>query len=329
MKQLTAIILITIGLILQGCNGCSNPKQKTNEIILADASVVWWMAPGIIAQSENFYEKNDLKVKSFDVQTGLASKNAVLSGSADIGLVATTPLALGAFQNEGLIILCSYVESNELIALVTKDNKDTSLYSRPTPPIAVVKGTISEIYLYNYLKKYYPQNADELIKDQLNIKPPDAPNSMKTNSSGSASIWEPFGAIMTDGNPDFKINRSPDVYTHRIYIVTTPKVLKEKREAVENFIKSFQMACDYIKENPSLAQEKISSLFPQQKSSMLTLWDKVDFSIKYDYERMKELLLLDVEVMADLQQTPKDSKGDFRRLTLENFNHLFDKSIVK
>lgn len=324
MKQIAYSLLLLIGLLLEGCNGCSEKKESIDEITLADASVVWWMAPGIIAQENSIYEANKLKVNSFDVQTGLASKNAVLSGSADIGLVATTPLALGGFNGDDLIILCSYIESKELISIITKKTKDTIRYSKPQPTISVVKGTISELYLYNYLDKYFPEEKDILLKNQVNVKPPDIPNTMtKNGGANSASIWEPFVTLISN-DTTLKVNRSPDVYTHRIYIVTTPKIFKEKKSAIEKFVKSIEMACINLKESRAKAQEIIKRKFPNQEKSMNLLWDKVDFSIKYDYEKMQELILKDAEVTSKLAQTPKDKKGYFRKLEANDIKHYFN-----
>jgi ABC-type nitrate/sulfonate/bicarbonate transport system substrate-binding protein len=329
MKNVKYFFLTVIGtaILLQGCNSCNN-KQKQDELTLADASVVWWMAPGIIAQTDSLYSKNGLTIKAFDVQTGLASKNAVLSGSADIGLVATTPLALGAYNNDNLIVLCSYLQSNELISVVTTDDKDTSTYAKPHTPVAVVKGTISELYLYNYLKNYYPNDMAAIMKNQLNVKPPDIPNTIKRNAK-SACIWEPFASIMKEEDNTLKINRSPNVYNHRIYIVTTPKVLQEKRNAINKFVKSFEMACESIKVDKTKTQESLLAKFPGQKASMLLLWDKVDFSMQYDYDNMKGLMLKDAEAMADLQQTPPDGKGGFMRLQKSSFDKYFNHNFTK
>jgi len=322
IKCLLLPVIVTGIIVLQSCNSC-NSKQKQDELTLADASVVWWMAPGIIAQADSLYSKNGLNVKAFDVQTGLASKNAVLTGSADIGLVATTPLALGAYNNDNLIVLCSYLQSGELISVVTTDDKDTAIFAKPQTPVAVVKGTISEIYLYNYLKNYYPNVVAEIMKIQLNVKPPDIPNTIKRNAK-SACIWEPFASLMKAKDSTLKINRSPNVYIHRIYIVTTPKVLLEKRSAVDKFVKSFEMACQSIKTDKEKAQQSLLAKFPGQKLSMLSLWDKVDFTIHYDYDNMKDLMLKDAEAMADLQQTPPDGKGGFKRLEKNFFDKYFN-----
>ncbi|GHT39941.1 hypothetical protein FACS189437_04720 [Bacteroidia bacterium] len=316
------IAVIAIGAVLI-TQSCSNTKQEVEKLMLADASVVWWMGPGTVAQKDSIYEKNGLKVKTFSLQTGLESKNAVLSGAADIGLTATTPLAMGAFNNENLIVLCSYMESNSLLSLLTSAQDDTTLFLKPEPPVAIVKGTISELYFYNYLKTYYP-DIDISTLNQLNVKPADAVNAVKGGSAKSVVIWEPFATILSEQMPNLKICRAEDVYTQRMYIVTTPKVLAKKRAAIQNFVKSFGQACELLSTNPVKGKEILNSVFPQQASSMNTLWDKVDFSLKFDYDTMKELIMKDAQITFDLGQTPKDKSGNPRQLKKEDIQHYFD-----
>lgn len=325
-----AIFGILLMLLIQSCTRCSNTeKNEKDELTLADASIVWWMAPGIIANEDSIYSKNQLNVKSFDVQTGLASKNAVISGTADIGFVASTPLAMSAFQKEDLVVLCSFIESSDLLAVITPKTNDTIKYSLPQPPISYVKGTISELYLYNYLAKYYPSKIDEILNSEnLMVKPPDVIATMSKNGGAkSAVIWEPFGTVI-GSESSLKVNRSEDIYTHRIYIVTSKKVLKNKRNAIIKFVKSIETACNVINKDKIRCQNIIKTKFPKQEKSMLLLWDKVDFSVKYDYENMKNLILKDAVVNYKLGQTPKDSQGNLRQLTINDvqyyFNHNFN-----
>jgi len=253
------------------------------------------MGPGTIAQKDSIYAKNGLIVKTFSMQTGLESKNAVVSGAADIGLTATTPLAMGAFQKENLIVLCSYMVSDNLLSLLTPKSDNTT-FSEPTPPIAIVKGTISELYFYNYMTTYFPNIAVSSL-NQLNVRPADAVNAVRGGSAKSAVLWEPFATMLSEQVSDLRINRAEDCYTHRMYIVTTPEVLAKKRSEIEKFVKSFGQACDLLNENPTKGKEILKSTFPNNESSMNALWDKVDFSLKFDYEEMKKLIHKDEEIM--------------------------------
>jgi ABC-type nitrate/sulfonate/bicarbonate transport system substrate-binding protein len=310
-----SLLFVLCSTFLLGCG------SKDNELTLADASVVWWMGPGTIAQKDSIYKKNGLTVKTFSMQTGLESKNAVVSGAADIGLVATTPLAMGAFQNEKFIVLCSYMVSDNLLSLLTPKTSDTVLFSKPTEPIAIVKGTISELYFYNYMDKHC-KGVNINALNQLNVKPADVVSAVKGGSAKSAIIWEPFATMLFEQVPGLKISRDT-CYTHRMYIITTPEVLAKKRSAIEKFVKSFGQACDLLNENPTKGKEILKSTFPNNESSMNALWNKVDFSLKFDYETMKELILKDAEITYKLEQTPKDKMGNCRQLQPSDIEHYF------
>jgi ABC-type nitrate/sulfonate/bicarbonate transport system substrate-binding protein len=321
-KNLIAIVVIAvvvIGVIFWYIYK-QNAEKNIDELVLADASVTWWMGPGIIAQMDSLYKKNGLLVKSYDVQTGLASKNAVVAKTADIGLVATTPLALGAFTKENLVVLCSYMESNSMLSLLTPYSSDTALFSKPEAPVAVVKGTISELYYFNYMKKYYP---DIQALNQLNVRPADVVNALKGGNSKSAVIWEPFATILAEQIPGLKRNTSQEIYTHRMYIVTRPEVLAEKRTAVKKFIKSFEQANELLNTDPE-KKKILVSVFPLQETSMNNLWNDVHFSIKFDYENMIDLMMKDATITYQLGQTPKDKAGNLRQLNIDDLKHYFD-----
>lgn len=323
MKQIKLLLLIGVT-VFTSCRNNSNKNVATETITLADASVVWWMAPSIVAQEDSLYSKNSLNVESFDVQTGLASMNAVISGFADIGLVATTPLAMAAFKKENLLILGSYIESNYLLALINQRSRADSIIQLPTEPIALVKGTISELYYYRFMQKHFP-NLNLRNINQLNIKPPDVPNSMKTGSAKSTVIWEPFVTIVADQNSELEVIRDSDIYTMRLYIVTKPETLEKKREAINRFVKSIVDACQKLKSNPG-SKEVVLKTFPTNESSMNKLWDKVYFEMKYDYDNMKDILIKEAQTLYELGYTPKDDDGNLRKLTIDDINHYFNHS---
>jgi hypothetical protein len=57
---------------------------------------------------------------------------------------------------------------------------------------------------------------------------------------------------------------------------------------------------------------------------MNALWDQVDFSLKFDYENMKALILEDGEILFKLGLTPKDASGNPRQLKPEDVQYYFN-----
>ena len=172
--------------------------QDDNEVIFADASKVWWSAaPTVVANERDFYSQNKVSVKSFDVNSGLLSKNAVVAGNADVGLVASTPLVIGASKNEDLVILGRFVSSYSLVSLLsTVDIKNSPCFKEDvlcnelanSLVTAYVPGTISEFYLRSFLEKNNKIEIFESIKENsIKIPPPNFPTSF-----GKGEEWEDY-----------------------------------------------------------------------------------------------------------------------------------------
>jgi ABC-type nitrate/sulfonate/bicarbonate transport system substrate-binding protein len=325
MRPKIWISVLLLAILLVGAYYLSQRDQP--DLILADSSISWWMAPTIVAHEkmlddQDFYTMNGIKVSTFDMQTGLASKNALLSGSADLGIVASTPLASGLQAKEDLLVLCSFVDSYHLLALLTpSDTIEPPHYSPPEAPVALVEGTISQWYFLKYVRAHFREKGYENALKVARAKPADIQNLLRNQKSAkSASIWEPYVTQIARKDPNLRINRDTTLYEHRIYLVTRPSVWKAKHKTIKLFIRSLQAASDYIRSNRELVQKRLMSKFPEQKESMESLWEKVDFSIKFDYANMKKLIYEDAETLqlVDTLATTPDSA---------RLNSLFDEAV--
>jgi ABC-type nitrate/sulfonate/bicarbonate transport system substrate-binding protein len=259
-------------------------------------------------------------VRTFNVLTGLASKDAVLFGTADIGLVASTPMAMAAYHKESLIILASYIESRNLIALVAP--MESNAHPVPVSPVAVVKGTISEFYLHSYLKKYHPEINPRSVHE-IAVQPAGITGMLISKSAASAVAWEPWSTKAAQTNPGLKIYRAEDVYTQRIYIVTTHKALQKKRDEIERFVKCIDVVCQKLTNDKNM-QARLIKYFPSDSLSIKTLFPKVDFSLKFDYENMKKLILEDGQSAFELGLSPKGLSGPTHELEAKELNYFFD-----
>jgi len=280
-KSLSVLALLVIGIAIYYIVGKSELAEE--ELIFADASKVWWTAPTIVAKSEGFFRKNGVKVKAFDVNTGLASKNAVLSGSADIGLVASTPLAIGATKNEQVLVLGKYVSSKHLLSILSEIDIDNSrciqnnrecdkLIKQLT--MAYVPGTISEFYLIKYLQKHKKLTLlEQFKKHSLKLAPPAIPSSFGSSVGNRrinmAVIWEPLASEIRKPRSNIKNSYTlgqskpdPELYELALYLITTPEVWKKKRTAVLKFVKAVAQAGKFITDNSDVVRRKLVSCQP-------------------------------------------------------------------
>ncbi len=304
MKIRRIILNVLCCILMLSCS-----KQK-DQLIYADASTVWWLAPTIIADEQKIYEKNDLDIKTFDVRTGLASKNAVLARTADVGMVAATPLAIGAYEKEDIVVLASFVESDKLIAILTKEKTIQE-------PVAMVENTISQFYFYKYMQKYYPDiNLDKINK--LYMKPPAITNTLTNGGANAVSIWEPFAANYLSSAEGIEVIRESGLYTLQLYLITSKKVLKEKRRKVEKFVKSIDDACLYISENEDSVYRYLVERFGSDIP--IDVWRSVKFEVKYgkgEYDKMKDNIYEDI--VLSYQSGIKNEMIDKKKL-----DYMFD-----
>jgi len=291
---------------LYGCSDTKREQEKRDNLLFADAGTVWWTAPTIIARTHDLYSEEGLSVRAFDVTTGLASKNAVISGNADIGLVASTPLAIAASKKEKIIVLGSYIESSSLLAVISriseikkndlshiKENLKRSLN------VGYVPQTISEFYLLQFLKS---RNIINIKNDftKLALPPPSISIAFQKKDVNTVVIWEPFATqivnpLKESAEEKLTVIRDP-LYTLRLYLITRPDVWNKKRTAVEKFVKAVMRAGEEIEKNQPAIRKEIEHYFNYPDGWLEERWKDIDFSFKTDVETMKELILQDAQL---------------------------------
>lgn len=342
-KALGLLVILVLGTAIYYSS--STPEPAEEELIFADASKVWWTAPTIVAKSEGFFQKNGLKVKAFDVNTGLASKNAVLSGSADVGLVASTPLAIGATKNEQLLVLGKYVSSRHLLSILSELDIDRSpciqnnqqcdeLVKQLT--MVYVPGTISEFYLIKYLQKHNQLTLLSLLKKHsLKLAPPAIPSSFGSSVEdrriNMTVIWEPLASEIRKPRSNPKnlyslVQKQPDpeLYELALYLVTTPEVWKQKRSAVLKFVSSVAQAGQFIKDNSDFVREKLEKKYNYPTGWLEDKWKQVDFNYDSSSDEIKRLIIEDADLAMMTKAIDKKPKVDYMLDVLDDVGNFLE-----
>ncbi|MEK7509585.1 MAG: hypothetical protein AAB605_02630 [Patescibacteria group bacterium] len=222
----SAIVLILgTGFALIYTGSVFTKKAEIYTLRFAEGSGVWWSdTQSRLARERDLYAKHNLQVVSFSVATGLESKNAVVQGNADVGIVASAPLVNSASKNEEVIVLGSYMQSSELLSLVARERVYDRWWEQP---IGYVPGTISEFYLFSYLKA---KGLEDLyLSKKLNLvalTPSGIPTTFAKEDVGVAVIWEPFASQMKEAG--VIAEALPNAYTLRTYIITSKDAWEQR-----------------------------------------------------------------------------------------------------
>lgn len=287
--------LLLAALIIFVFNHCSHPKRK---LTLALPGADWWTAaPFLISEYDSLLQLSALDISVFEVNSGLASKNAVVAGTADIGITAATPLALAASKREGLVVLGTYMTSYGVVGLIRSKNDDNDL---PLTPIAIVPSTISEWFLYEYLRtiKMDSMMVENKI-NELHVRPADIPGSLSSGSAKSAVIWEPF-LTFCESDENFRKDTILQNFQVQLYIITRKEIVDELRDDVEKYVEVLKKSCEKLTTSSIKSQKQIEKHFKFKDGFLSRAWSKMEYSFKQDRDRMKVEIKRDSEIAKSL-----------------------------
>jgi len=302
-----SLVLIFAGLFLWGCG------EDTESVDIAEAGTVWWNAPMFVAHE--FYGSEDiaLNVNAFNVPTGLDSKNAVVNGNADFGVVASTPLVNAALKEEKIYVLGSYMRSDKLVGLIKPQGKNWEEVAGGD--IYYTKGTISEFYMHKYLESTQNSTVGNGL-NLINVGPPGITAAL-ANREGDEKIaaafgFEPFLAFANaELESPHEIDRDAG-YVLQSYIITSVATYEERPDAVERFVKAFALASEAITEGkPDGSSEEwpaaIAAKLGIDEAAFKDLWDDVDFTFTRDADQIEAVLMEEFRLAQRAGVVPPDA----------------------
>ena len=280
---------------LGGC-GKADPGST---ISFANPSPVWWNAVPLIAGRRKLYNAEAVTVQSFDVPTGVKSKDAIVDGNAIMGVCSPNAISTTADnQLQRLRILGSVMQSSSTVAIVSR----RPLEELTTLRIGYVQGAISEFYLIAYLQKAgLLDNYREKRLKLTRLTPPVLTTALNKGDVDAIVAWEPFAtqgeaALRQRSEPVFVI-RDDALYTQHILILardTADPVASRK------VVRALKRACDEISANRNAAAEELENYFhfPAGYLSKSPVWKKVAFNFVTDSAVIRAALDRDLELAA-------------------------------
>ena len=284
-KFATGILLaILTGIAIWLVSGNNSTQRKV--LTFADG-VSFWVAPTIYAKTGGFFKKERLDVDVVRYRTGLGAKNAVVSGSADIGIVANTPLAAG-FGKDNLKIIATFFRSKEVLGLVSiKPNGETTHgilddtirndWTGSRNRVAIIPGTISELLLDRLLEKL------NVRRDQLKLiktGPSEAAQALESNQVDYAVIWQPQILRLKKrveehgNNPRTLLFRpSGNEYEVLLHLVAKPETIIKKQELLTKFLKAVRKSSADLTSGKESVRIEVERVAGHSDGELKTVWD--------------------------------------------------------
>jgi ABC-type nitrate/sulfonate/bicarbonate transport system substrate-binding protein len=230
---------------------------------------------------QNCMEKEELNYTLFKPAKGPDMVNALMSGSADFGTLANTPIAFQALQGDTFVIFATIMTTNKDIKVLGHKkfgiNSGADLKGKK---VGYVGGTIGEIFLDRYLGKYNLSKEDISL---ISAGPAQLRDYFLTDELDAIILWEPaVQDIMRDESLDKNeifIEVDTTLYTTRMHLVATPEKLKKYRKEATKLIEALICGENRMYENPEEARLKIEEWLGREKNNLINVFDKNSFKL--------------------------------------------------
>lgn len=274
--------------LLIGCAGDAPPppteappEPTSVSLTFADSPTVYWTAPTMIARNAGLFQKAGVDVTLVSVNSGAEAKNAVVSKAADVGLVADTPIAIGAFANEPTVLIGSYVRVDNVLKVVARGDRGiTSLADLRGKKVGIVPATISELALDRWLAVASLTRADV---QTVSVKPPDLITVLSRGDVDAIVAWEPFALnAIAAMDPAPVVLDQPPVVVPTLHFVTRPDVVATKREALKRFLQGVLLAERQVQDDPVAARHLVESSLGYPADLLAPVWSDLHIRLHMD-----------------------------------------------
>lgn len=284
MKGLIALILMVLmgGVLLSGCV----EKTQTQSIIIAQPPSPA-SGPIYIANEKGYLAGEGLNATLVPFTSGRLAFQALLAGKADVALVAETPLALAAFQNQTFFIIATMTESPHKL-VIRKASKVEVPQDLKGKKVSTVIGSAGQFWMYSYLKANGLTTSDVNV---INLQPSDAVSALVKGDIDAFFLWEPYPYLAQKelGN-NVTVYSSKGIYTQTFNVVVMQDFAKKNPQVLEKLINALLKSEKFMQENREESVKIVAKNSGGMDEKVLDgIWDDHKFAIVLDQSLLNYL----------------------------------------
>ncbi len=238
--------------------------QKTS-----DAALVY------VAQNQRFFQNNGVAVSLKNYNSGVEAIDAMLKGEVNLAWSAELPVVRKAFANEPLKIIATIDKFSDMQLFVRKDKDTVMVSGLKGKHIGLVKGTIAEYYLDNFIEENGLTRSDITIVD---VAPEEMVNSILNNTVDGVVAWTPFtNQIKKQLNNkvvSWSLQNELKGYGN---LVGGSSWLQTNSNTVSRFLAALSQAEQYIIKNPAESKKIVQKQIGYDDMTMEADWHSTKF----------------------------------------------------
>ncbi|MCG2589866.1 NrtA/SsuA/CpmA family ABC transporter substrate-binding protein [Rhodohalobacter sp. WB101] len=283
--------------MLTGCyQSESGQHEELQEVAIGVTSTYQGEAATYIAKERGFFELNGLNVTLKENPSGKISMRDLIDGVVQIAHVAETPVIYSImdtsyFKGSGhppFQIFADKIYSHDIQKIIgRRDHGITEAEDIVGKKVAIYQGTQLDYFFDSFLLEHQILNSEIEI---VNMSPEKQIEAIKNGEIDVSVTWEPYSSYIQKELGENAVHIDTDLTYSTLWLsVALNSYASSHPDILAAYLESIKMAQDYIRENPSDAQEILARKTNVPLDVIESLWTEIDFELSLS-ERMLTLL---------------------------------------
>lgn len=209
--------------------------------------------PIVVAQSEGYFEDEDITLESVKFTSGRRALEALIGGQLDVAFMAEYPVSIAALRDQpfGTFTTLSRYTANRMISKASIGFADPS--SLAGKKIGTTMGSNTQFFTEALLEKF---GVDAEV---INVSPPDIVPALARGDIDAGIMFPDFYPAAEKAlGDDYREFRS-DAYVAWFVLSATLEMLNDRPDELAAFVRALVKAEDYIKANPDGAMAALET----------------------------------------------------------------------
>jgi aliphatic sulfonates family ABC transporter substrate-binding protein len=221
-----------------------------------------WGSVGMVAEAEKAFEKAGAHVKVFRFDGGKSTRDAMVAGRIDIGVLGATPFIVGAAKGDVIGIGMSMYAGKTNAVVAAKSGGIRTIADLKGKRVASQLGSATDYVFQNkILPKYGLSKSDIQV---INIPHQNHVAAMVGKSVDAFVGVEPFPSVAEIEKLGTVLVDFSEFDIQPVFLGANRPVLEGKRDAVVAFLRGWLQAVKIVNEEPDRAVRIVWTQFKSQ-----------------------------------------------------------------
>lgn len=200
--------------------------------------------PIVVAQSEGYFEEEDITLESVKFTSGRRALEALIGGQLDVAFMAEYPVSIASLREQpfGTFTTLSRYTANRVISKISAGFEDPSSLEGKT--IGTTMGSNTQFFTEALLDEY------GVKAEVINVSPPDIVPALARGDIDAGIMFPDFYPAAEAALGDDYVEFRSSAYVAWFVLSATPEMLNERADELAGFVRALVKAEAYIEANP-------------------------------------------------------------------------------